>query len=234
MLLLAYGVLFMRQLLIASGNPGKLREIQALLADMKFELVDPSQLGIHLEVVEDGDTYAENAARKALAFTQATGLYTLADDSGLEVEALGGLPGLHSARFAPHPGATDADRRALLLKMLAAHPRPWKAKFHCTVAIASHPEKSTSLKENVPERSSQMNAGRVVLVMIPFSSSLSLEKRWQNWAWAKKTSSAIGQELSLRQSQYCKSFFRRVRNNRLLPSLHSQAFRLSYEHARAC
>ncbi len=127
----------MKQLLIASGNPGKIHEIHALLADMPFELVIPSQLGIHLKVVEDGDTYAENAARKALPFAQASGLYSLADDSGLEVDVLGGLPGLHSARFSPLSEATDADRRTLLLKMLANQPRPWRAKFHCTVAIAS-------------------------------------------------------------------------------------------------
>jgi XTP/dITP diphosphohydrolase len=126
----------MNQLLIASGNPGKLLEIQALLIGMPFELVYPSQLGFPLSVVEDGTTYAENAARKALAFTGASGLITLADDSGLEVERLGGLPGLHSARFSPLPGASDADRRAYLLKKLDKFQRPWEAKFKCTVAIA--------------------------------------------------------------------------------------------------
>jgi XTP/dITP diphosphohydrolase len=126
----------MNKLLIASGNPGKLLEIQALLIGMPFELVYPSQLGYPLSVVEDGTTYAENAARKALAFTGASGLITLADDSGLEVERLGGLPGLHSARFSPLPGASDADRRAYLLEKLDKFPRPWEAKFKCTVAIA--------------------------------------------------------------------------------------------------
>ena len=126
----------MKQLLIASGNPGKLLEIQALLIGMPFELVYPSELGVALSVVEDGSTYAENAARKALAFTSVSGLISLADDSGLEVELLGGLPGLHSARFSPLPGALDADRRAYLLEKLEKFPRPWKAKFKCTVAIA--------------------------------------------------------------------------------------------------
>jgi XTP/dITP diphosphohydrolase len=128
---------YMKQLLIASGNPGKLLEIQALLIGMPFELVYPSELGIALSVVEDGSTYAENAALKALAFTSASGLISLADDSGLEVEVLGGLPGLHSARFSPLPGASDADRRAYLLEQLEKFPRPWEAKFKCTVAIAS-------------------------------------------------------------------------------------------------
>lgn len=124
----------MRPILLASNNRGKLAEIQALLTG--FALLLPRQAGIDLDVLEDGQTYAENAERKARAFCQASGLLTLADDSGLEVDALGGAPGLHSARFSPKPGASDADRRALLLKKLANAQRPWRAHFHCTVAIA--------------------------------------------------------------------------------------------------
>lgn len=125
------------RLLLATLNKGKQREMSALLsALLDVTLVTPDQLGLDLEVVEDGETYAENAARKALAFARASGLLTLADDSGLEVDALGGLPGLHSHRFAPDPQATDADRRRLLLERLAGLPRPWTAHFHCTVALA--------------------------------------------------------------------------------------------------
>jgi len=124
----------MTPLLIATTNPGKLIEIQDLLPG--FELALPKTLGIEMEVEESGATYAENAALKARAYCQASGLVTLADDSGLEVDALGGQPGLHSARYSPLPGARDADRRALLLGNLALRPRPWLAHFHCTVAIA--------------------------------------------------------------------------------------------------
>jgi XTP/dITP diphosphohydrolase len=127
----------MKNLLLASGNIGKLREIQALLDHLDMRLLIPDEIGLHLEVVENGLTYAENAARKALAFASASGMLTLADDSGLEVEALGGLPGLHSARFSPKSGATDADRRILLLKHLQSRPRPWRACFHCIVALAT-------------------------------------------------------------------------------------------------
>ena len=74
---------------------------------------------------------------KARAFALASGLMTLADDSGLEVDVLNGLPGIRSARFSPLPNATDADRRTYLLNMLKIHPRPWQAHFHCTVAIAT-------------------------------------------------------------------------------------------------
>jgi XTP/dITP diphosphohydrolase len=135
----------MAKILIASNNPGKLVEIQALLVPesglQNVELVMPREQGLALDVVEDGQTYAENAALKAQAYYRALPLGSgerlviLADDSGLEVDALGGAPGLHSARYLGVPGATDADRRAYLLENLANKPRPWPAHFHCTVAL---------------------------------------------------------------------------------------------------
>ena len=127
----------MQKLLIATGNRGKLKEIQALLEGLDVELVTPRDIGLELEVHEDGQTYAENAGKKALAYSKASGLLSLADDSGLEVDALDGAPGLYSARYSPLPGATDADRRAYMLKNLAGKPRPWTAHFHATVAIGS-------------------------------------------------------------------------------------------------
>ena len=127
----------MSKILLASNNKGKLDEILALLADLNIELVTPAGLGLNMEVAEDGQTYAENAARKGLAFAQAANLLTLADDSGLEVDALNGAPGLYSARFSPKPGATDADRRAYLLAQLVDIPQPWKARFRCVIALAT-------------------------------------------------------------------------------------------------
>jgi XTP/dITP diphosphohydrolase len=127
----------MTTLLIASSNPGKLREIRAILGSFPVELVLPAQIGLHLDVVEDGVNYAENAILKARAYAKASGLIALGDDSGLEVYALGGQPGLYSARYAPWPNATDADRRRYLLQNLQGKPRPWEAHFHCTVAIAT-------------------------------------------------------------------------------------------------
>ena len=124
-------------LLIATTNPGKLKEMQELLGSLTVNLILPRDLDIQLEVEETGLTYAENAALKARAFCAASGLITLADDSGLEVDALDGQPGLHSARYLPLPGASDADRRTYLLKNLAGKPRPWTARFHCSVALAA-------------------------------------------------------------------------------------------------
>ena len=125
----------MSKILLATNNSGKLIEIQALLAETGIELVTPSQLNLNLDVVEDGQTYAQNASRKAVAFALASQLPSLADDSGLEVDALDGRPGLYSARFSPQANATDADRRAYLLEQLQGLPRPWQAQFRCVVAL---------------------------------------------------------------------------------------------------
>ncbi len=125
----------MDQLLIATQNRGKFIEIEALLVSLAIELLTPTDLGLDLDVKETGTTYAQNAALKAEAYARASGLWALADDSGLEVDLLDGEPGLYSARYAPWPDATDADRRAHLLEQLAPHPRPWIARFRCVVAL---------------------------------------------------------------------------------------------------
>jgi len=132
----------MKTLLIASTNPGKLKEMRAILQDLRIDLVMPSDIGVNLDVKEDGATYLENAAKKAKAYCQASQLPTLADDSGLEVDLLGGEPGLFSARYLPKPGATDTDRRAFLVEKLSQFPHPWYAHFHCTAVIAT-PEGAT-------------------------------------------------------------------------------------------
>ena len=127
----------MRKLLLATGNQGKIKEMKALLQSVEAEILTPGDLDLVLQVEETGKTYIENAARKAKAFATAANMLTLADDSGLEVEALGGEPGIYSARYSPKSGATDKDRRDYLLQQLQRFPRPWSAKFHCTVTLAS-------------------------------------------------------------------------------------------------
>lgn len=122
------------RLLVATHNPGKIREYRALLALLAVPLSFPADLALEVRVVETGATYAENAALKARAYAQASGLLTLADDSGLEVDALGGAPGIRSARYVL---GDDADRVAALLKALADV--PWErrtARFRCVIAIA--------------------------------------------------------------------------------------------------
>ena len=125
----------MPTLLLATNNAGKRQEISELLGDLTVTLLRPSDVGADGEVAETGATYAENARLKAETLARATGLLTLADDSGLEVDALNGAPGVYSARYAG-PGASEADRRAKLLLALSATPAPRPARFRCVIALA--------------------------------------------------------------------------------------------------
>jgi len=124
------------KLLIATTNRGKLAELSDLLKGLPFEIVTPADLGLNIDVEETGDSYAANAILKAESFSLQSGLLTIADDTGLEVDALAGRPGIHSARYVDGPEATDAARRAKLLRELNNFPRPWTAHFHCSVAVA--------------------------------------------------------------------------------------------------
>ncbi|HOJ00445.1 MAG TPA: RdgB/HAM1 family non-canonical purine NTP pyrophosphatase [Anaerolineaceae bacterium] len=123
------------QLLIATTNLGKIKEIKSILSNIPAHLVTPAEIGLNLDVDETGSSYRENAEIKALAFSRASQLPVLSDDTGLEVAALSGLPGIHSARFVNSPHASDGDRRKLLLEKLSAYPRPWKARFICVATL---------------------------------------------------------------------------------------------------
>ena len=125
------------RLLVATHNPGKVREYWEILAALPLELTYLDPEGITLEVEETADTFAGNAVLKATTYARLSGLLTWADDSGLEVDALGGVPGVFSARYAG-PGAGDADRYRKLLDALAGV--PWErrtARFRCLVALAT-------------------------------------------------------------------------------------------------
>jgi XTP/dITP diphosphohydrolase len=160
------------KLLLATNNPGKVAEMKALLAGLDLQLLTPADLGLQLDVPEDGRTYAENASKKAVAFARAGELVALGDDSGLEVDALDGRPGLHSHRFCPIPDATDADRRAYLLELLQGKPRPWAARFHATVAVAG-PSGAVQLAEGecageiVPQERGANGFGYDPIFLIP-------------------------------------------------------------------
>jgi XTP/dITP diphosphohydrolase len=125
----------MTKLLLATNNKGKVLEYRSLLQGLPFELVTPAMAGLRLEVAETGSTFTENARLKALAFAQASRLMTLADDSGLEVDALNGEPGIRSSRYAGE-GANDRDRVIFLLDKLKDVPREKRtAHFTCVIAL---------------------------------------------------------------------------------------------------
>ena len=151
------------RLVIATGNTGKLREYRELLAGAGVELV-----AFDTEVEEVGETYEENARLKAETATERSGLPSLGDDSGVEVEALAGFPGIRSARLGP----SQEERTAELLRRLKGKPRPWNARFVCVVALAN-PGRSTQFFEGecrgeiVPEWRGEAGFGYDPVFLVP-------------------------------------------------------------------
>ncbi|MEH6471491.1 MAG: XTP/dITP diphosphatase [Halopseudomonas sp.] len=134
----------MQQIVLASGNAGKLREFNQVLAELDFQVLPQSQFDVG-EVDETGLTFVENAILKARHVSQVSGLPALADDSGLEVDFLNGAPGIYSARFSG-AGATDARNNTKLLELLAGVPEDQRtARFQCLMVYLRHPEDPTPL-----------------------------------------------------------------------------------------
>jgi XTP/dITP diphosphohydrolase len=125
-----------QKLLVATHNQGKVREFAEMLADLQIEWLSLDNAGVGLDVAETGRTFRENAILKAQAYAGETGLLTLADDSGLEVDALGGEPGIYTARYGG-AGLTHEARYQLLLRNMADVPPPERtARFRCVIALA--------------------------------------------------------------------------------------------------
>ena len=129
----------MNRLVLASGNAGKLAEFNALLADVGFDVRPQSEFGVE-DAEETGLTFIENAILKARHASQATGLPALADDSGLVVDALGGAPGLYSARYAGEHGNHAANIDKLLHELLDVPDERRSARFVCVLALLRHPD----------------------------------------------------------------------------------------------
>ena len=119
---------------LATHNPGKIQEMQAILSQLGVEVVSPAELGVDVDVEETGETFAENAMLKAKAICAAAGLPAIADDSGLCVDALNGGPGVYSARYGGE-GLDDAGRTALLLQNMRGQTTR-AAHFACAIAFA--------------------------------------------------------------------------------------------------
>jgi XTP/dITP diphosphohydrolase len=123
----------LRRLVLGTGNPGKVEELRSLLADLPIELIPGSALEAPPDVTEDADTLAGNARKKAAAYRAAAGLPALADDTGLEVAALDGRPGVHTARFAGPDATPDDNKRKLLDVLDGVDDR--RARFRTVVAL---------------------------------------------------------------------------------------------------
>ncbi|MDP2327553.1 MAG: RdgB/HAM1 family non-canonical purine NTP pyrophosphatase [Dehalococcoidia bacterium] len=141
-----------RRIVMATGNAGKVREFRAILGGHGWELLTPAEAGVEIPpVVETGRSYVENAISKAVAIARASGLPAIADDSGIEVDALDGRPGPLSARFGGARCQTDAERTALLLQMLEGVPTARRgARFRAVIALA-RPGNRAVVREGVLE-----------------------------------------------------------------------------------
>jgi XTP/dITP diphosphohydrolase len=125
----------MIELLVATTNPGKFAEVEAYLSQLPLQIISLQSFDKYPEVIEDGATFEQNAKKKARALAQASGLLTLADDSGLEVDALDGAPGIYSARYAG-PAADDRKNNEKLLAAMHAVPEAQRtARFICALAL---------------------------------------------------------------------------------------------------
>ncbi|MBM4018065.1 MAG: RdgB/HAM1 family non-canonical purine NTP pyrophosphatase [Planctomycetes bacterium] len=130
-----------RTIVIATRNRRKFQEMAAILRGVRADLKSPDDFGPLPPVEETGETFEENARAKAAAYARITGQWALADDSGLEVDALGGRPGVRSSRWGGREGDDDLNNRTLL-RALAGHPRDaWTARYRCVAALAA-PEAS--------------------------------------------------------------------------------------------
>lgn len=134
----------MTKFVLASHNPGKLKEMSAILKDLGVEVVLPAQVGVDIEVEETGETFQANALLKAKAVCQAAGLPAIADDSGLCVDALGGAPGVYTARYGGED-LTDAQRYTLLLNALRGQTN--RAAHFVSVVACAFPNGDTLTAE---------------------------------------------------------------------------------------
>lgn len=125
-----------QKLIFATGNEGKMREIREILADTGYEILSMKEAGVHIEIVEDGTTFEENAMIKAKAVMEATGELTLADDSGLEIDAFGGEPGVYSARYLGEDTPYAEKNQVILDRMKDIPDAERSARFVCVIAAA--------------------------------------------------------------------------------------------------
>ncbi len=131
-------------IVLASGNAGKIRELNTLLSDLDLTVLPQSDFNVP-EAIEDGLSFVENALKKARNAAQHTGLPALADDSGLAVDALNGAPGIYSARYAGNNATDEANWRKLLDQLQDVPEADRAAQFHCVLVYLRHPEDPTPL-----------------------------------------------------------------------------------------
>ena len=124
------------RILFATGNQGKMKEVREILADLGVEVISMREAGVSAEIVEDGETFEENAVIKARTIMELTGEVTLADDSGLEIDALGGEPGVYSARYMGEDTSYHIKNNNLIRRLSQVPRQQRTARFVCSIAAA--------------------------------------------------------------------------------------------------
>ena len=125
-----------KRILFATGNQGKMKEVREILADLGVEVISMREAGVSAEIVEDGETFEENAVIKARTIMELTGEVTLADDSGLEIDALGGEPGVYSARYMGEDTSYHTKNNDLIRRLSQVPRQQRTARFVCSIAAA--------------------------------------------------------------------------------------------------
>lgn len=136
----------MSKLIIATNNQGKVREIKEIFQGIYDEVLSLKDAGICIDVEEDGHTFSENSAKKAVEVSKLVNCDVIADDSGICVDGLNGAPGVYSARYSPE-GTDEANRAALIAAVTPLDPKDRTARFHCAITIANHGEVVFSCEE---------------------------------------------------------------------------------------
>lgn len=124
----------MKKIIFASNNEGKIKEVKQICSDMNVEIISMKEAGIELDIDESGSTFEENALIKAEAIMNVTGQITIADDSGLEVDYLGGEPGVYSARYMGHDTSYDIKNQAIIERLKGVEEKDRTARFVCAMA----------------------------------------------------------------------------------------------------
>lgn len=136
----------MKRIILATRNKGKVIEIKEILKSYEYELVTMDEIGLNIDIKEDGKTYEENALKKAFEINKLTGEIVIADDSGLEIDYLNGAPGIYSARFAGKNSTDDEKNKKILNMLNGIESKDRKAKFVCIIAVVFNKDKKFTVR----------------------------------------------------------------------------------------
>ena len=183
------------EVIVATRNKGKVREIRDALKGLNLRIYALSNFPDVPEIEENGSSFAENALKKARFYSKSFGKLTIADDSGLEVDSLKGLPGIHSARYAGEWASTEENNQKLLREIHGVPISKRGARFKCIIAVRSPDGREAIAEGSCREESDSRKKGKEGLGMILSSSFQNMEGQWPSLPSKKKTGSVTEERL---------------------------------------